>query len=75
MSYDNTVTIEIAAEHLHMLTALAGGYSMIHGRYITQQWVRDAQQLLWQSGYENHADTPFPEISEWYYETYVKKSR
>ena len=61
---DNTLIVEIRADVLADLTALAGGYTMRRGNFISKWCISEANNILYDAGYESWGDEPFPELKD-----------
>lgn len=66
---DNTLVVEVPADILADLVALAGGYRMRFGNFIPGSCVTKATEILYDAGYETWGDEPFPELKDWKYGT------
>lgn len=49
---DDTLMVTVPAKMLNDLAALAGGYYMSRGRFISRDTIREAYELLYDAGYE-----------------------
>lgn len=62
---DCTVMVTLPAKTVAALTALAGGYSMSRGEYLSRSVIGQVDALLEDNGYTHWDDEPFPEARDW----------
>lgn len=53
---DKTLEVTIPASMLNDLAALAGGYTMSQGQFISRSVIGDAWRILYDAGYEYGLD-------------------